>query len=151
MPLSNKEYLQINQALHCLVQAYESRMLKSIEPNPLKLTLSDRAVLMVLGQMEKLNSHQLSYTMRINPGTISVYIQRLREKKLIQKKQDQNDRRNWLLSLTTLGQKYYQETIKGTVIYTQNFFSDLSENEQKLLHTLLLKPSRSLGFDWILE
>ena len=151
MTLSDKEYIQINQALHCLTHAYESRMNKEEQQNPKGLTLSDRAVLMVLGQFVNLTSRQLSDIMDINPGTISVYVQRLITKNLIQKIQDQNDRRNWLLHLTKIGQKTYQNIITGTVSYTRDFLSALSENEQHSLHQLLLKPSHSLGFDWILN
>ena len=151
MTLSDKEYIQINQALHCLTHAYGSRMNKEEQPNPLCLTLSDRAVLMVLGQFVNLTSRQLSDIMDINSGTISVYVQRLITKDLIQKIQDQNDRRNWMLHLTIIGEKMYQETIDNTVSYTRDFLSALSETEQHSLHQLLLKPSHSLGFDWILK
>ena len=148
MSLSDKEYLQINQALFSLTHTYESRMTKEEQKNPTGLMLSDRSVLMVLGQFAPLNSRQLSSIMDINPGTISVYVQRLVKKGLVQKDQDQDDRRNWLLQLTETGQAIYQETITGAVSYTQDFLSALSESEQRTLHQLLLKASHSLGFDW---
>ena len=148
MPLSDKEYLQINQALFSLTHTYKSRMTKEEQQNPPGLMISDRSVLIVLGQFAPLNSRQLSSIMDINPGTISVYVQRLVKKGLVTKDQDQDDRRNWLLNLTETGQTIYQETISGAVSYTQDFLSSLSENEQRTLHQLLLKASRSLGFDW---
>ena len=148
MSLSDKEYLQINQALFSLTHSYESRMTKEAQQNPLGIMISDRSVLRVLGQFASLNSRQLSSIMDINPGTISVYVQRLVKKGLVQKDQDQIDRRNWLLNLTETGQAIYQETITGAVSYTQDFLSSLSDSEQRTLHQLLLKASHSLGFDW---
>ena len=148
MSLSDKEYLQINQALFSLTHTYESRMTKEEQQSPIGLMLSDRSVLMVLGQFAPLNSRQLSSIMDINPGTISVYVQRLVKKGLVQKDQDQDDRRNWLLHLTEIGQAIYQETITGAVSYTRDFLSALSESEQRTLRQLLLKTSHSLGFDW---
>ena len=148
MSLSDKEYVQINQALFSITNAYESRMLKDEQMIESGLLLSDRAVLMVLGQLAPLNSRQLAKIMAITPGTISVYVQRLVEKGLVVKTQDQNDRRNWLLNLTEEGQKHYRQTIGGTVNYTRAFVSALSESEQEKLHELLLKTSHSLGFDW---
>lgn len=148
MPLSDKEYLQINQALFSLTHTYKSRMTKEEQQNPLGLMISDRSVLMVLGQFAPLNSRQLSSIMDINPGTISVYVQSLVKKGLVQKEQDQDDRRNWLLQLTEAGQAAYQKTITGAVAYTCDFLSALSESEQCTLHRLLLKASHSLGFDW---
>ena len=115
MSLSDKEYLQINQALFSLTHTYESRMTKEEQLNTIGLLLSDRSVLMVLGQFAPLNSRQLSGIMDINPGTISVYVQRLVKKGLVKKDQDQEDRRNWLLHLTEIGQAIYQETITGAV------------------------------------
>jgi DNA-binding MarR family transcriptional regulator len=148
MLLSNKEYVQINQALFSLAHAYESRMTRDERQHQTGLALSDRAVLMVLGQLAPLNSRRLSDVMDINPGTISVYVQRLVEKGLVRRERDQDDRRNWWLSLTEAGQEAYQETIAGTVVYTRDFLSALDEEEQRTLHQLLLKASHSLGFDW---
>ena len=148
MSLSDKEYLQINQALFSLTHTYESRSTREEQRNPSGLTLSGRSVLMVLGQFAPLNSRQLSGIMDINPGTISVYVQGLVKKGLVHKEQDQDDRRNWLLRLTEAGQAACQETTSGAVAYTRDFLSALSESELRTLHRLLLKTSHSLGFDW---
>ena len=146
--LSAREYLQINQALFSLAHAYESRMAKAEAQEPSGLALSERAVLMVMGQLAPMNSARLSATMDINPGTISVYVQRLVRKGLVRREQDGEDRRNWWLTLTEEGRAAYEETIAGAVDYTRDFLSALDEGEQRTLHRLLLKASHSLGFDW---
>jgi DNA-binding MarR family transcriptional regulator len=148
MSLTEREYIQINQALFSLAHAYEARMQREEAENPSGLALSDRAVLMVLGQFGPLNSRQLSRLMDINPGTISVYVQRLVEKGMIERSRDQQDRRNWWLHLTEAGLAAYQETITGTVIYTRDFLSALDGSEQRSLHALLTKAAHSLGFSW---
>jgi DNA-binding MarR family transcriptional regulator len=86
--------------------------------------------------------------MDINPGTISVYVQRLVTGGLLQREQGTDDRRNWWLTLTDKGKPAYEETIAGTVDYTRGFLSALDKNEQRTLNKLLLKASHSLGFDW---
>jgi DNA-binding MarR family transcriptional regulator len=149
MSLSDKEYLQINQALFSLTQAYESRMAEEETRNTLGLRLSDCSVLMVLGQFAPLNASRLSELMDINPGTISVYVQRLVEMGLVQKEQDAEDRRNWWLMLTDLGQTAAQGVIGGAVEYTRDFLAVLGENERQTLHQLLLKAAHGLGFDWL--
>ena len=148
MSLSDKEYLQVNQALFSLAHAYESRMAEEETRNTLGLRLSDCSVLMVLGQFAPLNSRRLSELMDINPGTISVYVQRLVEKGLVQSERDTADRRNWWLTLTDLGQAAAQGVIAGAVEYTRDFLSALDEAERQTLHRLLLKASHGLGFDW---
>jgi DNA-binding MarR family transcriptional regulator len=148
MPLTDKEYLQLNQSIFSLTQAYSTRSAKYEKNNPTGLAFSDRAVLMVLGQLAPINSRQLSSMMGINPGTISQYVHSLVKKGLVHKKQDKNDRRNWLLSLTKKGLVSYQETVSDAVSYTRDFISALNEKEQKILHQLLLKTSHSLGYEW---
>ncbi len=148
MPLSDKQYLQINQAVFSLANAYCVRRIKEKGEKVTGLTLPEQAVLMVVGQRAPVNSRQLSRAMNINPGTISVRVQSLIEKELIRKKQDQEDRRNWRLLLTEKGERLYQLTITGAATYTRDFISVLSKNEQRNLHRLLLKISRSLGHDW---
>jgi DNA-binding MarR family transcriptional regulator len=148
MTLSDGQYLQVNQALFSLTHAYESRMAREETRNALGLKLSDCSVLMVLGQFAPLNSRRLSELMDLNPGTISVYVQRLVEMGLVQKEQDVEDRRNWWLTLTDLGHTAAQGVIGGAVEYTRDFLAALDEDEQQTLHRLLLKAAHSLGFDW---
>jgi len=148
MPLSDREYIQINQALFSLTHVYESRSASDENRKRTGLVLSDLSVLMVLGQFAPINSRQLSRIMDINPGTISLYVQRLVEKGLVEKDQDQEDRRNWWLSLTEPGEEAYRMTVAGAVEYTRDFLSALNELEQLTLHRLLLKASHSLGFGW---
>ena len=148
MALSAKAYLQINQALFSLAHAYESRMAGEQTRNALGLRLSDCSVLMVLAQFAPLNSRRLSELMDINPGTISVYVRRLARLGLVQKERDAEDRRNWWLTLTEMGQVAAQGVIAGAVEYTRDFLVELDDDEQQTLHTLLLKASHSLGFGW---
>jgi DNA-binding MarR family transcriptional regulator len=148
MALSDKGYLQINQALFSLAHVYESRMAEEETRNTLGLRLSDCSVLMVLGQFAPLNASRLSELMDINPGTISVYVQRLVEMGLVQRERDTADRRNWWLTLTDLGQAAAQGVIAGAVEYTRDFLAALDEAERQTLHRLLLKASHGLGFDW---
>jgi DNA-binding MarR family transcriptional regulator len=61
---------------------------------------------------------------------------------------DQQDRRNWWLHLTEAGQVAYQLMLDGTVQYTRDFLSVLSESEQQSLHDLLQKAAHALGFSW---
>ena len=148
MPLTDVEYIQINQAILSLTRAYESRSASDERRKRAGLVLSDLSVLMVLGQFAPINSRELSRIMDINPGTVSLYVQRLVEKGLVEKDQAQEDRRNWWLSLSEAGEETYRMTVAGAVEYTRFFLSALNELEQLTLHRLLLKASHSLGFGW---
>ncbi len=147
MPLSTKAYLQINQALFSLTHAYETRM-EADADNAVGLSLSDCSVLMVLHQFAPTTAARLSEIMDINPGTVSVYVQRLVKRGLVQREQDPNDLRNWWLTFTETGRATADAVVANAADYTRDFLSALDDGEQETLHGLLLKASHSLGFDW---
>lgn len=148
MTLSDKEYLQINQALFSLTHAYEARMERENPPEETGMTLYDCAVLMVLGMFAPLNSRELAQRMDVAPSTISVYVRRLTRKGLVRMERDQEDRRNWWLHLSPAGQAAHAAILAGTVRYTRDFLAALDEAEQQTLHRLLLKVSHEMGFTW---
>ncbi len=112
------------------------------------MTMYDCAVLMVIGQFNPINSRELSRHMDVAPSTISVYVRRLTQKGLVREERDHKDRRTWWLHLTDLGRFAYQQMLEGTVRYTRDFLSGLSEEEQQTLHGLLQKAAHALGFSW---
>jgi DNA-binding MarR family transcriptional regulator len=75
-------------------------------------------------------------------------MQRLVKKGFIDKQQDKDDRRNWWLSLTSEGSETAKNVINGAADYTSDFLSCLSPEEQSVLHSLILRISHSLGYDW---
>ncbi len=145
MDLSEKSYLQINQALFSLTHAYESRMIRESDN---ALSLSDCSTLMVLHQFSPLTAAQLSRIMDINPGTISVYVNNLVKKGLVIREQNKDDRRIWWLTLSDKGKSVAAKVVEYAAIYTKDFLSGLTEEEKKSLHALLLKASQDLGYQW---
>jgi DNA-binding MarR family transcriptional regulator len=148
MPLRDRQYLQVNQAVFSVANAYASRMTKEEGAQPVKLGIADRSVLMVLGQFAPINSRRLAQLMDLHPGTISIHVQRLLEKGLVAKTQDEIDRRSWSLELTESGDVAYADTIAGAVTYTRDFLAVLNQSEQRTLHRLLLKVAHELGYEW---
>ena len=148
MPLSNEACIQINQAVFSMANAYRSKMQRDGVVDATGLTLPDRSTLMVLGQSSPTTARNLSKAMDINPGTISVYVQRLVEKGLVTRSQDEKDRRTWRLSLTENGEAAYQETLVGAASYTHHFLGSLTDEEQIAFHQILLKISAGLGYEW---
>ena len=148
MPLTDKEFLQINQALFSLAHSYESRMAQENFPEETGLTVYDCAILMVIGQSAPISSSELAQRMDVAASTISVYVRRLTKKGLVDMKRDERDRRTWWLHLTEAGQSAYDDVIAGTIRYTRDFISMLNSEEQQTLHRLLLQISHALGFTW---
>jgi len=148
MSLSKKQCVQLNQAVFSMANAYRSRMVRDGAVERTGLNLPDRSMLMVLGQIEATTSRDLSKRMDINPGTISVYVQLLVERGLIERTQDEKDRRTWWLSLTEEGKTAYHDTIDGAAAYTRDFLQPLTDEERRTLHGLMLKVAEGLGYAW---
>jgi DNA-binding MarR family transcriptional regulator len=148
MTLAKKKCIQLNQAVFSMANAYRSFMVRDGWVERTGLSLPDRSTLMVLGQCEPMSARQLSKQMDINPGTISVYVQRLVERGLVERSQDEKDRRTWWLALTENGKKAYAETLDGATQYTRDFLEPLTEDEQRSLHALMLKVAKGLGYQW---
>jgi MarR family transcriptional regulator for hemolysin len=147
MTLSDKAYLQINQALFSLTHAYEARMTAEASDWD-GLSLADCSVLLVLHQFTPTTAARLAEIMDINPGTISVYVRRLVDKGLVQRTQDADDLRTWWLTFTEAGRPVADSVVAGAATYTRDFLAALDDEEQETLLRLLLKASHSLGFDW---
>ena len=148
MPLDTAQCVQLNQAVFSMANAYRTRMAEEGTVARTGLGLPDRSTLMVLGQTAPITARDLSRRMGINPGTISVYVQRLVERELVERVQDDRDRRTWWLSLTDMGREAYQDTLEGAAAYTRDFLRPLSQDEQRTLHALMMKISTELGYTW---
>jgi len=147
MTLAEKKCIQLNQAVFSMANAYRSRMVRDGSVERTGLSLPDRSTLMVLGQLEPMTSRELSKRMDINPGTISVYVQRLVERELVERTRDEKDRRTWWLTLTADGKRAYADTLSGATEYTRSFLEPLTEEEQLSLHRLMLKVAEGLGYE----
>jgi DNA-binding MarR family transcriptional regulator len=148
MALSKQQCIQLNQAVFSMANAYRSQMIRDGVLERTGLSLPDRSMLMVLGQFEPITARDLSQRMDINPGTISVYVQRLAKRGLVERVQSENDRRTWWLSLTEEGKAAYRETLNGATEYTRAFLQPLTPDEQSALHGLMLKIAEGLGYAW---
>lgn len=145
--LSNHEYLQINQVLFSLVNAYHRRANQD-QGSAFELGVSERGVLIVIGQFSPINQRRLAELMQLSPGPISQYVQKLVIKNLVKKEQDLKDRRNWWLKLTPDGHNVYLDTIQGAVEYTKDFLNSLEDTEQHDFYLLLLKIAHDLNYPW---
>ena len=148
MALSKQQCIQLNQAVFSMANAYRSQMIRDGVVERTGLSLPDRSTLMVLGQFEPISARDLSQRMDINPGTISVYVQRLAKRGLVERVQSESDRRTWWLSLTAEGKAAYRETLDGATAYTRAFLQPLTVEEQSALHGFMLKVAEGLGYTW---
>jgi DNA-binding MarR family transcriptional regulator len=70
----------------------------------LGVTAQQRLILRCLGKYPGMTASQLATVLHLDPGTISVSVQRLMKKRLVQGKREKTDQRRVALSLTAKGQ-----------------------------------------------
>ena len=151
--LSDKECIQINQAIFSLRNVYESRLRREDgeqasgggEPD---LSVAEIGLLMVIGQVGSVTASRLATMVDVTPGTISLYVKKLRDRQLVDQRRDDEDRRIWWLSLTSDGGQAYRESVAGAVRYTREIVQSLDEQDQRTLHRLLLRLSHDNGYEW---
>lgn len=146
--LSDKEYVQINQAIFSLRNAYESRLRGEGEEAMAGLGIGELGVLMVIGQAEGITAQELAAKMDLTKGTISIHVGALVEGGHVVQTRSGQDRRRWLLNLTDAGRRLYRDAFRGTVRYTQDILAPLDGAERKTFHELVTKLARGNGYDW---
>ncbi len=138
------ECLQLTHYIFYLARAYESRLISEASLKEAHLSVLDVAVLMVIGHNAPLTSRKLAAILGLTPATTSIYVQRLVEKNILEKEQDQDDRRNWWLKLSSQGLVTYQNIVNMTIRYTRDFVSTMDNTEQMTLFGLLQKACGQL-------
>jgi MarR family 2-MHQ and catechol resistance regulon transcriptional repressor len=78
----------------------------------------------------------------LNPGSISVAVDRLYERGLVNREESPNDRRVRVVSLTAEGKKVISAAFRKHAAQVESLFSVLSADDQAQLQTLLRKLGR---------
>jgi MarR family 2-MHQ and catechol resistance regulon transcriptional repressor len=78
----------------------------------------------------------------LNPGSISVAVDRLYERGLVNREESPEDRRIRVVSLTTEGKKLISAAFRRHAELIETLFSVLSPDDQTQLQTLLKKLGR---------
>lgn len=97
------------------------------------------ATLLRSGKPYQLTPKQLFRALMLTSGAMTNRIDRLENKKLVQRQADPNDRRGVLVSLTTKGLKLINKAIEQHVNKGMELLSALPNNEQKSLAASLKK------------
>jgi DNA-binding MarR family transcriptional regulator len=101
------------------------------------LTSPQFAVLSALHQTPNIDQVTLSVRLAIDRSTITDITSRLRDRKLIARRRDENDGRRNVLQLTAAGEKLYQKTLPEVIEVGRRIVQPLScEDRDRLLESL---------------
>jgi MarR family transcriptional regulator, 2-MHQ and catechol-resistance regulon repressor len=107
-----------------------------------ELILSDFGILEVLLHKGPQPVSVLGPKVGLNPGSISVAVDRLYERRLVNREESPDDRRIRVVSLTTEGKKLISAAFRRHAELIETLFSVLSPDDQTQLQTLLKKLGR---------
>jgi MarR family transcriptional regulator, temperature-dependent positive regulator of motility len=101
------------------------------------LTSPQFAVLSALHQTPDIDQVTLSVRLAIDRSTITDITSRLRDRKLIARRRDENDGRRNVLQLTAAGEKLYQKTLPEVMEVGRRIVQPLSSDDRaRLLKSL---------------
>jgi DNA-binding MarR family transcriptional regulator len=86
----------------------------------------------------------LAHRIGVTTGTLTVAVDKLENKKLLERKQCKTDRRAYLIELTDTGQKYFRQHHNFHIKMTQEIVADLTDEEQALFGRILEKMIKKI-------
>jgi MarR family transcriptional regulator, 2-MHQ and catechol-resistance regulon repressor len=103
----------------------------------LGLTPAQFDVIATLGNTEGMSCKELGEKTLITKGTLTGVLDRLEERRLIERCEDKSDARRTHIALTSEGEALFAETFLPHLAYVERAFSRLSPSEHKQLQTTL--------------
>ena len=77
--------------------------------------------MMVLWEKEKVHEKDLVDILMLKSNTLTPLIKKLEKKGLLQISRDKNDKRNVIISLTSVGEKLKEKAVNVPINYSKNF------------------------------
>ena len=101
------------------------------------ITLSQMHTIEILGVNNMIKMKDLASKMGVTTGTLTVMIDNLEKKGLVQRIQNPEDRRSYVIRLTDTGKKQYRRHSNFHLELTRECTSGFSEEEIKIFRRLL--------------
>lgn len=125
--------------------AVANKILRRYQPllKELDLTYTQYIVMMVMWEKEEVNEKDLTKALYLKANTLTELLKKLKNKKYIEIRKDQNDKRNIVISITEEGKELKKKAISVPKTLEEEHW--LTEEEVKLYRSLLQKL---LDGDW---
>ncbi|MBM1170462.1 MarR family winged helix-turn-helix transcriptional regulator [Microvirga arabica] len=100
------------------------------------LTIPEWRVLATLGQFEAMSAKAIGRHSAMHKTKVSRAVRALEERRWLRRRPSQEDRREEILTLTTLGQKAYLEIVPKALAFERRLLEQLGPESEPLLETL---------------
>ncbi|MBT8346123.1 MAG: MarR family transcriptional regulator [Desulfofustis sp.] len=132
--------MNVSELSHIFMEFYDK--LSSWEHSVVKdsgLSPAQMHTIEVIGHRQNLMMRELADRLGITTGSLTVAVDRLEKLRMVERKPHEHDRRAWLVVLTELGKKMYDQHNKYHEEFTQEISFDLTANELKTLTKLMAR------------
>lgn len=140
MPVANIVTYQITRANLVGLANFECAVTATFNLRPVEFT-----ILQLLKEGQCTTPGQMSKELQMSPPSMSVWLDKLTERGLIQRSKSDNDGRAQFLQLTKAGEKLSDQSYESLIQSEKKLLSDLSPGEQILLLEILLKLCAKAG------
>ncbi len=116
---------------HIIAQVFSyAAMVKLAMTKQFGLNTSELLALVLVGRTEELSIKELRKKLSIPGSSLTFTMDLLEKKKLIKRLRNEEDRRQWLLSLSPKGERLYTEILKAESEAISPVLDNLSESEK---------------------
>jgi DNA-binding MarR family transcriptional regulator len=103
------------------------------------LTTAQNHTIEIVGHEGAIKMKELATKLGVTTGTLTVSVDRLEKKALLQRVPHESDRRSYLIELTDKGQEIFKMHHNHHLNLTQEMMADFSEQEQLDFHKSIKK------------
>jgi DNA-binding MarR family transcriptional regulator len=135
-PIDLKEFLPYRLSI---VTNKVSRNMGNLYNNKFDLSIAEWRIMAVLGQHRGLSADQVCTKTEMDKVSVSRSVTKLLNKKLVDRKFSDDDRRRSILQLSKSGYSVYTQIIPIALRFENQLLDVLSKQEQKQLNSLLDK------------
>jgi DNA-binding MarR family transcriptional regulator len=140
MPVANIVTYQFTRANLLGLANFEGAVTAAFNLRPVEFT-----ILQLLKEGQCTTPGQMSKELQMSPPSMSVWLDKLTERGLIQRSKSDNDGRAQFLQLTKAGEKLGDQSYEALIQSEKKLLSDLSPGEQILLLEILHKLCTKAG------
>jgi MarR family 2-MHQ and catechol resistance regulon transcriptional repressor len=137
-----KRYLRSIRLLSECMQLFEK--MNSLHIRPLGFTESQFDIIATLGNTQGMTCKELGEKTLITKGTLTGVVDRLESKGIVQRERGGEDRRQYFVKLTELGQQTFEQIFPVVIESGRNNFQSYSDSDFHILEEQLLKLKKTL-------
>lgn len=108
------------------------------------VTVDQWLVLKKIADNREINQAEVAAALFKDTASITRILQLLTKKKLVKKDYKENDRRHYLLSLTTKGEQFYKQLLPQVKAMRSQGVKDFTETEREQIKNLLSRMIKNL-------